>query len=175
MCLQVILATCLRDKVPAVHRALLKLIFALRRLDGQVVSQSEAERMRIEPGMHVLDRRSLTEIHMDIIIGLVMLEGSLPACHLNPLLHRFVHYATKTAMVGCLRWFSMYAFERYNKKIKNLVRNPCAPLPCIATGIQLNISARFLSHAHNIGEDNSQDVHFSCRLSGKPKVYRHVL
>ena len=131
--------------------------------------------MRVEAGMHVLDRRSLTEIHMDIIIGLVMLEGSLPACHLNPLLHRFVHYTPKTALFGCLRWFSMYVFERYNKRIKNLVRNSCAPLSSISTGIQLGISARFLDHADNDGEDDNQKIFFSCRLVGKSRLYRYYV
>jgi len=76
-----------------------------------------------------------------------MLEGSLPACHLNPLLHHLVHYASKTAQVGCLRWFAMWAFERFNKKVKNLVKNAATPLASIAQNILVDIAARYVALA----------------------------
>ena len=50
----VFLPTILRDFVPAVHRAILKITFALRRLDGLVVSIDEARRLGVLPGSHVL-------------------------------------------------------------------------------------------------------------------------
>ena len=55
--LMVILPTCLRDFVPAVHQALLELAFALRRLEGQVVSSAEAKRLGIMPGSRVVDKK----------------------------------------------------------------------------------------------------------------------
>lgn len=172
--MQVILPTCLRDYVPAVHQALLTLLYGLRRLDGQVISQAEAVRLGVVPGSHILNKRSLTRVYKDIIRGLVMLEGSLPACHLNPLLHRFVHYSSQTAMFGCLRWFAMYAFERYNKRIKNLVRNAKTPLASVATNIQLEIGTRFVALADETDDDSvteSERIH-NCVFTGR--CHMHV-
>ena len=82
-------------------RALLALINALRQLEGQVVSKLEAERLNVVLGSVVLDRKILNRLHLEVIKGLMMLEGSLSSCHLNPLLHRLVHYVEQTAPLGC--------------------------------------------------------------------------
>ena len=137
--MQVILPTCLRGYVAAVHLAILTCVFALQRLGGQVVSEFEAKRLGVLPGSRLLARRNLSSVHKDLIRGLVMLEGSLPACHLNPLLHRWLHYAPQTAQKGILEWMAMWGFERYNRKIKNLVRNSSAPLSTITHNIQMDI------------------------------------
>ena len=168
----VILPTCLRDCVTAVHQALLMVIYALRRLDGQCVSETEAIKLGVLPGSRLLDKRSLGRIHKDLIRGLVLLEGSLPACHLNPLLHRFVHYAPWTAKFGCLSWFAMYAFERYNKKIKSVTRNRSLPLESIANNMQIEISTRFLELAEETCDLNDDGV--TSRLVGKPAVHVYV-
>ena len=138
----VLLTTCLRGFVPAVHRALLVLVYALRRLDGQVVSKAEAESLGLAPGTRVLKRSTIQSINADLVRGLVMLEGSLPRSFINPAMHHFVHYGAQTRLVGCLRWFSMYAFERNNKKIKGLVKNGNRPLSCLGNNILMDISTR---------------------------------
>jgi len=52
----VLLPTVLRGFVPAVHQALLQLVFALRRLEGQVVSSAEAKRLRVVPGSCLVEK-----------------------------------------------------------------------------------------------------------------------
>ena len=142
-CLQMILPTCLRDHVPAVHQSLLKLVYALRRLEGQVVSQHEAESLGVMPGSPLVARRSLVAVHKDLVRGLIMFEGSLPACHLNPLLHRMVHYAPQTAAWGSLQWFAMWSFERFNKHIKNMCRNNKWPMQSIAHSMEFQVATKF--------------------------------
>lgn len=169
--LMVILPTCLRGYVPAVHRALLTLIYALRQLEGQVISKSEAERLNVVPGSVILDRKILNRLHLEVIKGLVMLEGSLPPCHLNPLLHRLVHYVEQTALFGCLLWFAMYAFERYNKLIKGLVKNRKHPMASIATNIKTEIASRYLDMTTEVEDKDTR----TCVLVGKSKIYKFVL
>ena len=143
----VLLPTCLRGFVPAVHKALLVLIYALRRLDGQVVSAAEASRLGIEPGSHCLDKMAIKEAGKALVLGLVLLEGCLPCSHLNPALHHLVHYSYMVTYVGALRWFSMFSFERNNKKVKNLARNGKDPLACVANNIQIDIATRYVDVA----------------------------
>ena len=100
----VLLPTVLRGFVPAVHQALLQLVFALRRLEGQVVSSDEAKRLRVVPGSCLVEKDVLPELHQELVRGLVLLEGSLPAHSLNPALHHLVHYASQTAKLGSLRY-----------------------------------------------------------------------
>ena len=108
-----ILATQLRDKLPRLRTALFKLIWALRRMDGQVYSHHDARRLNILPGSRVVDSREISSIHTALIIGLCLLEGCLPVPHLNPGLHHFCHYAQYTFTHGCLRVLWMMCFERY--------------------------------------------------------------
>ena len=120
------------------------MVYALRRLEGQVVSCAEAKRLGVEPGSPILNNRSILRVHRDLILGLVMLEGSLPANHLNPLLHRVVHYAPITASHGRLGWFSMWSFERYNRSIKNKIHNFNWTEESIAHNALLDMATRFL-------------------------------
>ena len=108
-----ILATQIRDKVPRLRTALFLLIWALRRLDGQVYSWDDARRMNILPGSRVLDPTQIACIHTALIIALCLLEGCLPVPHLNPGLHHLSHYAQYTLSHGCLRILWMMCFERY--------------------------------------------------------------
>jgi len=164
-----ILPTCLQGYVPALHRALLKIVFALRQLDGLVFSQHEAEDMGIRPGSHAVQKRNIIHIHKDMVRGLVMLEGCLPAMHLNPLLHRFVHYGLQTAKVGALRWFSMFVFERYNKKIKGLVKNAKTPMSSIASNITIEVANRFMTLAEDSEEIKRNPC--CCMVSGRGRIY----
>ena len=139
----VLLPTLLHGFVPAVHRAILTLVFGLRLLDGQVVSAAEAVDIGVTLGSHVLKKTVVAHAKRLIILGLVMLEGSFPISHLNPCLHHLVHYADMVARIGCLRWYSMYSFERTNKKVKGLARNGNNALSGVANNIQLDIATKF--------------------------------
>ena len=104
----VILPTVLRGCVPAVYQALLTVAYALRRLEGQVVSAAEARRQGVLPGSRVINKRDLPGIHKDLVRGLVMMEGSLPFSNINPAMHHLVHYAVLTAKFGSLRLVLCY-------------------------------------------------------------------
>ena len=141
--LLVLLPTLLRGFVPAFHRALLTLVYALRLLDGQVISAAEARDRGVTLGSHVLKKSCIAHARTLLILGLVMIEGSFPISHLNPALHHLVHYADMVVLVGCLRWYSMYSFERNNKKVKGLARNGNHALSGVANNIQLDIGTKF--------------------------------
>ena len=78
----------------------------------------------------------------DVLKGLVLLEGSFPLDHLNPGLQHLVHYAQQTARNAQLDWFSMFCFERNNKRVKGLVKHTTAPLSSVANHVELDIQAR---------------------------------
>lgn len=107
-----ILSTQLRDQLPRVRVALFTIIWALRRLDGQVHSYEAAKKLGVLPGSRTVDPKELAAIHRDLIVGLCLLEGCFPVCHLNPGLHHIVHFAQYTMTHGCLRNLWMMYFER---------------------------------------------------------------
>lgn len=145
----VLLPTCLHfTSVRAVHHALLVLVDALRHLDGQTISIAEAIRRGVEPGERVLEHtRVLLQWEEQLIRGLVLLEGSFPIDHLNPALHHLTHYPMIVFRFGVLLWFSMFSFERNNKRLKKLVRNMQRPEASLAKNVELDIATRFLSCA----------------------------
>ena len=143
-CLLVILPTCLRGFVKSTHLAILLTVDALRRLDGQTISVYEAKRLGVEPGL-VIDKRSISRAGMQLLVGLLLLEGSFPVSHLNPNMKHFVHYGEATARVGLLRWVSMPAFERCNKRLKGLVRSNQHPETSLANAVQMDIATRLES------------------------------
>ena len=100
----VFLPTILRDFVPAVHRAILRITFALRRLDGLVISIDEARRLGVLPGSHVIPKGVLRSVNNDLILGIVMLEGCVPISVLNTTLHHLLHFGENTMWNGCLRF-----------------------------------------------------------------------
>ena len=174
VCTQVLLPTCLRDFVPAVHWALLSLIFVLRQLDGQTLSKFEAQRKRILPGSRAVQKKRLARLQLEMIQALTLTEGCLPACHLNPLLHRFLHYVSQTGKKGRLGWFAMWVFERLNKKIKNHVRNRAQPLKNIASAVKLDIAARFVAlAAEDDDTDHEADINrpHTCFLRGRSRFH----
>ena len=107
-----ILPTQLRGVVPAVRHALRTFVWAMRRLEGQVYSYDEAVRINLVPGSRAVDKAEIAKMHRDLVLGLVLFEGCLPAMHLNPGMHHFVHYAEYVRTHGPLRIFWMMAFER---------------------------------------------------------------
>ena len=93
--------------------ALFAVIWALRRLDGQVHSYEDSvKKVGVLPGSHTLDPSEIGQAHKDLIIGLCLLEGCLPVSHLHPALHHLVHFAQYTKTHGCLRNLWMMFFER---------------------------------------------------------------
>ena len=97
----------------------------------------------------------------------------MPARHLNPLLHRLVHYVSITAAFGLMWWFAMYAFERYNKRIKNLIRSKRLPLASVESGIKMEIACRFLEMSDDVsstGRDGS-----TCTCYGHPRIFAYVI
>ena len=90
---------------------------------GQVHSWNMCRRLRVSPRSFCVDKGYVRACHVGIIRALVMLEGVLPPSQLNPGMHHFVHYAQYTLTHGSLRLFWMMGFERFNKYLKNLVRN----------------------------------------------------
>ena len=164
----VLLPTLLHGFVPSVHRAILTLVYGLRLLDGQVVSVAEAGELGVTVGSHVLKKTVITHAGRLLILGLVMLEGSFPVAQLNPALHHLVHYPDMVLRLGCLRWYSMYSFERNNKKVKGLARNGHNALSGVANNIQLDIATKFSDIAEG-GLDQQCSV---CELVGRSHRFK---
>ena len=160
--------------MPAVHLGLLTLIYGLRQLEGQCYSEVIAQRLGVTPGLCVVDRTNLTRVHKQIVRGLVMLEGSLPPCHLNPLLHRFVHYAFQTARLGNLFLLSMFPFERFNKRIKGHLRNPRHALASIAKNVQMDDVNRFLKMSQSQDPACKKNT-ASCFVVGRSSIHTFVI
>ena len=170
--LMVLLPTLLHGFVPAVHTAILMIVYALRRLNGQVVSQAEAVHLGVEPGSPVIKKTSIPHLREALIRGLVLLEGCLPVATINPNTHHLVHYAPQTQRVGILGWFAMWAFERHNKKIKSLVRNARHTLTSLAKSLRLDIATRFTCLAQELKKSN---VRCMCKLSQRMSNYGHYI
>ena len=145
-CLLSILPTCLRGFVKPSHYALLHIVSALQQLNGACMSLRESIDLNICP----FDKRAVEEeriklMGIQLLEGLVLLEGSFPVAHLNPIMHSFVHFAAETSRVGSLAWVSMNTFERNNMRMKPMVRSNVHPEASLARGIQLDIAARATS------------------------------
>ena len=69
--LMVLLPTCLHGFVPAVHTAILMLVYALRRLSGQAICIAEAVHLGIEPGSRVIKKSSVSHLSEASVRGLV--------------------------------------------------------------------------------------------------------
>ena len=108
-----ILPTQLRGKVPMVHQALLKFVWGMRQLDGQVYSYEMATRtLHILPGSRAVRRDDVDDMQRAVLCGLCLFNGALPQSHLNPGMKHFVHYGTATKTHSILRILWMAAFER---------------------------------------------------------------
>lgn len=168
----VLLPTLLHGFVPAVHRAICTLVYGLRLLDGHVYSANEASDLGVTFGAHVLKKTTVEHARPLVLLGLVLLEGSFPVSHLNPALHHLVHYPDMVARIGVLRWYSMYSFERNNKKVKALARNGKNALSCVANNIQVDIATKFESLAE--GEVNV-DQYAKCEFVGRSHQFRYYV
>ena len=145
-CLLSVFPTCLRGFVKESHFALLHIVDALTQLKGACVSVQRSKDLGVCPyDKQVVDENRITLLGKQLLKGLVLLEGSFPVAHLNPILHSLVHFAAETARVGSLAWTSMNSFERNNKRMKTMVRSNVHPEASLAYGIQLDIAARAAS------------------------------
>ena len=82
------------------HYALLHVVSALQELNGACLSLREAIKLNICPfDKRVVEEERIKIMGIRLLLGLVMLEGSLPVAHLNPILHSLVHFAVETARV----------------------------------------------------------------------------
>ena len=61
----------------------------------------------------------------------------------QPALHCLCHYAEGTAMHGILKLFWMMAFERWNKKCKNLTANKHLPFQSLGNSLVRDATCRF--------------------------------
>ena len=108
-----VLPVLLRDQVPRLREALLLIVTALRKLDGQVHSYEAAKALGLMPGMRSLKKEIIDSIGDDLIRGFVLLEGCVPVGYLIPSMHHFVHYGDYAKTHGILRIYWMMAFERF--------------------------------------------------------------
>jgi len=171
-CLLRILPTCLRGFVKAVHLALLYIIDAIIQLEGQFLAVREAREMGVDPhDSRVVDEANIQALGKQLLSGLVMLEGSFPVAHLNPIMHHLVHYAEETARVGSNAWTSMNSFERNNKRMKGLVRSNRHPEASLANEIQVDIAARATSLDEVLDENAQPPPFFKFGLKPNPVMY----
>ena len=170
--LLVILPTCLHGYVKAAHMALLLTVDALRRLSGLRLSAEESRRRGIEIGSRAVFKATVKAIGAQLVLGLVLLEGSFPVGHLNPILHHLVHYGMQTARNGSLNWTSLFCFERNNKRMKNLVRSNVHPEASLANMIQIDISSRTVTFEERLPcEQPAPAVALISRGRGRGKFY----
>ena len=67
--------------------------------------------------------------------GVTVSTGCTPIDLVPPCVHVFVPYGESARQFGVLAWYMLMAFERYNKKIKNLVGNSTHPLSSLKTAL----------------------------------------
>ena len=94
------------------------------------------------PGSRFIDKREIQFMGRTVVKGLVLVEGSFPVDHLNPALKHLVHYGQQTAKNALLDWFSMFCFERNNKRVKGMVHHTAMPLSSVANHVELDIQGR---------------------------------
>ena len=94
------------------------------------------------PGARVVDKREIPSMGEDVIKGLSLVEGSFPVDHMNPALKHLVHYGSQTGSRGILNWFSMFVFERNNKRVKSFCHSPSEPLSAVVNRVEIDIKTR---------------------------------
>ena len=60
------------------------------RLEGQVLSFNQAKHVGVMPGSRVILKKAVPLLHKELLRGLVLFEGAVPASLLNPALHHLV-------------------------------------------------------------------------------------
>ena len=65
--------------------------------------------------------------------------GCSPIDEVPPVEHVFTHYGDNAFSFGVLPWYMLMVFERYNKKIKNLLGNATHPLASLKSALLRDI------------------------------------
>ena len=166
-----LLPTLLSGFVPAVHEAVLMIVYSLRRLLGQCISASEARQCGVLPGSPVVKKSCIPGMKRELAFGLVLLEGSFPVSHLNPNTHHMSHYGDQTMYLGMLKWLSMWAFERNNKRVKGFVRDHANPLSALTTSLQQDIATRLKNYSERPHAEFAGGSDKICDLRCRSRMY----
>ena len=160
------LPTQLRDVVPAFTTALLLFAWSMRQLLGQTHSYEFAKVLGILPGSRTLFKAFIKKIGEDLRRSLALFEGCTPIDHLKPVFHHFVHLAKLTEEFSLLDILWMMGFERYNKHLKNHVRNPQCPNLNMAKNTVMTDTSNYISllEEDDLYDLSAQDYH-RCFLS----------
>ena len=102
---------------------------------------------------------------------MVLLEGSFPIDHLNPGLKHLIHYGQQTADKGILDWFSMFVFERHNKKVKSMVKHTAQPLSSLANHVEAGIRSKI----QMLSEQQSGDFECTQTVSLTVRTFNYDL
>ena len=124
--------------------ALNTFVWAMRRLLGQVHSFDEAVRMNILPGSRSVDKRETPLLQRQVVLGLILLTGSLPIGHINPGMHHFTHVGKFTYTHGILTTLWMMGFERFNLFLKNLIRTGLNADIHLANSVAIDMAASYI-------------------------------
>ena len=155
-----IMPTTLRDQVPKFEKALLLFAWSMKRLLGQTYSYDFAKTLRILPGSRAVSKGSIPVYGRDLRRALVLFEGCTPIDHLKPVFHRSVHYPQATEDFSLLDIIWMMGFERYNKHLKNHVRNPqCANINMANATAQTDTANYFELLEEDLYELDNEDYH----------------
>ena len=161
-----ILPTQLRDQLPPLRDALILFTWSLRRLFGSVHSYETAvNELGILPGSPVVVKTHVPGIHRDLVKALCLLEGCVPIDFLKPFFHHFEHYAEFTTTHGILVLLWMMAFERYNKYLKEHVRNNHFPEINLAHTTSQTDTANFFKLTEEDKYELPTDLYHRCYLS----------
>ena len=110
--LLVILVPALRGFVPKLRSGLRSLIWGLRILEGQTLSEHEVKTLNLERGFNSLKKTDIDKARVLIIEGLSMIEGCCPISCIVPAVHCFCHYADGAELWGLLRLLWMINFGK---------------------------------------------------------------
>ena len=155
-----IMPTTLRDQVPKFEKALLLFAWSMKRLLGQTYSYDFAKILRILPGSRAVNKGDIPLFGRDLRRAFVLFEGCTPIDHLKPVFHRGVHYPQATEDFSLLDIIWMMGFERYNKHLKNHVRNPqCANINMANATAQTDTANYFDLLEEDVYELDNEDYH----------------
>ena len=138
----VIMPTSMRGCGLPIRVAIRRLVHGLRILEGQSLSEQRALALRIEPGSRPLAKASVERARLLIAEGLSYLHGCVPPSTIPPASHCLLHYADAAGSHGVLKWYWLMAFERFNKLVKNSVKNKHHPMASVASTHLRDASAR---------------------------------
>ena len=127
------------------------------------MSQKRAIVAGVEPGSRPLYKTDIDQAAVLVAEGLSMLEGAMPVSTVPPAAHTLTHYAEAAKTHGVLKWYWLMGFERFNKHIKNSVKNTNHPLASLSASHILNASARFADWADGTAGSAKPD----CACQGK--------